>query len=61
MSDIPEGHFAMVIVTEVKDSKSTICFERMSDYYEYLSMQKEVRDGRMSMFGDISKDKGELN
>mgnify|MGYP003113016900 CR=1 FL=1 len=51
----------MVIVTEAGDSKSTICFERMSDYYEYLSMQQEVRDGMMSMFGDISKDKGELN
>tara|TARA_A100000171_G_C2052072_1_gene105705 strand:+ start:298 stop:486 length:189 start_codon:yes stop_codon:yes gene_type:complete len=58
---IPEGPYAMVIVTEAGDSKSTICFERMSDYYEYLSMQQEVRDGMMSMFGDISKDKGELN
>lgn len=61
MSKLPEGKYAMVIVTEVGNSTSTIAFERMSDYYEYLSMQQEVQDGMMSMFKDFSKDKGELN
>lgn len=61
MSKLPEGNYAMIIVTEAGDTVSTIAFERMSDYYEYLSMQQEVQEGMMSMFKDFSKDKGELN
>lgn len=61
MSDIPEGRYAMIIIQGEGKNKITLAFERMSDYYEYLSMQQEVQEGMMSMFTDFTKDKGELN
>ena len=64
MSDIPEGRYAIVMITEQGESKVTTCFERMSDYWEYLDIQRnmmqEAEDKMASMFG-MDVDKGELN
>lgn len=63
MSDIPEGRYAIVMITEQGESKVTTCFERVSDYEEYLEIQRiqmDIAESRMQgMFNDI--DKGELN
>jgi len=62
MSSTLEPQYAIVVEQRLKDgTEFNLRFQRASDHYEYLSMQQEVRDGMMSMFGDISKDKGELN
>lgn len=62
MSEFPEGRYALVMITEQGDSRVITAFERVSDYMEYLEVQRmemDIVEERMQgMFG---MDKGELN
>lgn len=64
MTDFPEGRYALVMVTEQGDSRVITAFERVSDYMEYLEIQRmemDIAEERMrDMFG-LDVDKGELN
>lgn len=64
MTEFPKGQYALVMVTEQGDSKVITAFERVSDYMEYLDIQRnmmqEAEDKMRDMFG-MDVDKGELN
>lgn len=62
MSDLPEGRYAMIQVSVVGDKKIINAFERIDDYYEYMTVQTQLEEERkQSYFNSFTKPEGELN
>ena len=44
MTEFPKGQYALVMITEQGDSRVITAFERVSDYMEYLEVQRMEMD-----------------